>query len=107
MKFNKENAPVGTRCLIKENTYRASLTEIVVIEWSESEKYVKLKYPSGSESWKEDVLDDYQIKEILPQKTELKDKGYAAIVTCITCGKTIYPCSHMLVEFPRLIEPKK
>lgn len=107
MKFNKENAPVGTKCLIKEATYRASIEEVTIVEWSESGKYVKLKYPSGSETWNQYIVNDGEIVEILPQKSELKDNNYSGIVACLTCGKTIYPCSHILVEFPQLITPKE
>lgn len=66
MKINKETMPVGTRALIKLASYSSLIHEVTVEEWTESGKYVKLKYPSGNSTWEEYVVRFGELVEILP-----------------------------------------
>ena len=64
MKFNKENAPVRTRCLIKhDKNHWTPIHEVTVLEWSKSELYVKLHYDyeGTSDSWNKDIINDGEI----------------------------------------------
>ncbi|HNC58891.1 MAG TPA: hypothetical protein PLP33_25930 [Leptospiraceae bacterium] len=93
MRFNRNIAPVGTRALVKLNSYSSDVVEILVLEWSESGKFVKLKYYSGVESWESGILEHGSLVEILPSKKEITNHA------CLECGNVV-KCDRMWNSLP-------
>lgn len=66
---------VSHRCIVVEDKYLGSSYEILVLEVSPSDKYVKFRYPSGHEGW--EGYDEYLLVEDLGM-TEIKGGQYGS-----------------------------
>lgn len=64
MKITPENAPVGTRLLIK--LAAGGVSEVAVAEWATSEKFVKFRNRFGGEEWIEGAEASDMAVEMLP-----------------------------------------
>jgi hypothetical protein len=63
---------IGERLLIRESTSSGRYPdEVVLLEVSPSGGYVKMRYPNGSESWKD--VSWYRIVEVLPARLVVAD----------------------------------
>jgi hypothetical protein len=66
-KITPSTAPVGARLLIKPDRPYGELREVKVLEWSPSEKAVKLHFLEGGKVWVEDLP---LLVEVLPQSVD-------------------------------------